>query len=68
MKTMRINSEQGLKAVVEQSREAIREINGVQFGAIYPLLHVTNKHASYYDVESQGDRLLNAPFIVTLNS
>lgn len=68
MNTIVIKSEKQLKAFVNQNRENITNINGVEFKSIYPILTVTNKNASYYDVESQGSKFLTAPFKVQVNS
>lgn len=59
-----ITNESQLKSFVEQNRKSITNINGVEFNHIYPILEVTNKHASYYDVESQSNKYLSAPFVV----
>lgn len=68
MNTIVIKSEIQLKAFVNQNRENITNINGVEFKSIYPILTVTNKNASYYDVESQGNKFLTAPFTLQVNS
>jgi len=47
-------------------RKSIVNINGIEFGELYPLLEVTNKHVSYYDVNKQGYRFINAPFTVKI--
>lgn len=67
MKTLVINTEKQLKELVLVNRKNITKINDVKFGELYPMLEVTNKHASYYDVESQGNKFLLAPFNVTMN-
>lgn len=64
MKTT-INTAKELKSLVLTSREFITRINGVEFGRTYPMLDVSNKHASYYDVAIQSNILLSAPFYVT---
>lgn len=68
MKTTVINTEKELKYFVEQNRKTITNINGIQFNEMYPMMNVTNKHASYYDVESQGDKFLYAPFKIEFNA
>ena len=62
MKT--INTTIELKAFVKDNRKSITNINGVEFNSIYPMLEVTNQYASYYDVESQSNKYINAPFII----
>lgn len=68
MKTTVINTAKELKDFVSKNHKNIKNINGVQFGKIYPMLDITNKHASYYDVESQGNEFLYAPFTIEYNS
>lgn len=67
MKTLTVNTEIELKKFINENRSKITSINGVEFRSLYPMLEVTNKHASYYDVESQSNKFLIAPFIVILN-
>jgi len=62
----KINTEKELKVFVDKHRANIIEINGVKFGKLYPMLEVTNKHAQYYDTDSQGYKSLSAPFTVIL--
>lgn len=62
MTTTVINTERELKGFISKNRKNITNINGVQFGEMYPMLEVTNKHASYYDVQSQANKFINAPF------
>ena len=64
METTVINTERELKDFISQNRKNITNINGVQFGEMYPIIDVTNKHASYYDVESQEYKFLYAPFTI----
>lgn len=66
MKTIEIKSEKDLKDFVASNRRQIQNINGVEFSPLYPILDVSNKHAYYYDVESQGNKFLYPPFNVTL--
>ena len=66
MKTLSISTVQELKAFVNENRKSITNINGVEFSEFYPMLDISNKHASYYDVETQGNKFLNAPFNVTV--
>lgn len=68
MATTVINTEKELKDFVSKNRKNITNINGVQFGEIYPMMDVTNKHASYYGVESQGNKFLYAPFKIEFNA
>lgn len=65
--TTTINTAKELKSFVNSNRQNITNINGVDFTATYPMLEVTNKHASYYDVKSQGNKFINAPFTVEKN-
>lgn len=65
METLVINSEKELKAFVEKNRKRITNINGVSFGELYPMVDISSKHATYYDVETQGNKYLSAPFNVT---
>jgi len=67
MKNLTINTNQELKKFVLENRKNITEINGVKFNPIYPMISVTNKHASYYDVELQGEKFLLPPFQITCN-
>ena len=62
MKTTVINSEKELKDFVSKNRQNIKNINGVQFNEMYPMLFISNKHAYYYNVQSQSNQLLIAPF------
>lgn len=59
-------TEKELKLFIQENREKVTKINDVEFGELYPILEVSNKHASYYDVESQGSKFLYAPFKVTI--
>lgn len=68
MTTIVINTERELKVFVSKNRKNITKINGVQFNEMYPMMDITNKHASYYDVESQGNKFLYAPFKIEFNS
>lgn len=65
MKTLTLKTAKELKTIVESNRENITNINGVAFGPLYPMLEVSNKHAMYYDVNTQTDEFLRSPFIVT---
>ena len=62
MRTTTLNTAKELKSI---ERKSIVNINGIEFGELYPMLEVTNKHVSYYDVNEQGNKFINAPFIVT---
>lgn len=64
MKTTLIQTEKELKSFVNENRKNITNINGVEFTELYPMLDISNKHASYYDVESQGNKFLYSPFTV----
>ena len=61
MRTITLNTAKQLKSI---ERKSITNINGIEFGELYPLLEVTNKNASYYDVDEQGYKFLLPPFIV----
>lgn len=56
-----LNTAKELKAI---ERKSIVNINGIEFGEIYPMLDITNKHVSYYDVNEQGNKFIHAPFLV----
>jgi hypothetical protein len=60
-----INTAKELKAFVKKHREIITDINGVSFGKMYPILDVSNSHATYYDPTEQGNKFLLPPFVVT---
>ena len=64
MKNLTINTYQEFKQFISKNRKGITEINGVKFKPIYPMISVTNKNASYYDVDEQGYKFLLPPFIV----
>lgn len=68
MKTKEITfkNAQELKKFEKENRGQIRNINGVSFGKLYPILTITNKYVSYYDVKTQGDILLKEPYITTI--
>ena len=62
MKTFKLHKAKELKSI---ERKSIVNINGIEFGELYPMLEVTNKHVSYYDVNEQETKFIHAPFIVT---
>lgn len=64
MKTIEIRTEAKLNKFVKENRGSIQSINGIDFSNLYPMLEVTNKHASYYDVSQQCNRYISAPFTV----
>lgn len=66
MTTLTINSHSELKSLINSNRANITAINDISFNERYPMLEVSNKHASYYDVQSQGNKYINAPFSVTV--
>ncbi len=66
MKTTVINRENELKDFVSKNRKNITNINGVQFGELYPMIEVTNRYVSYYDAEYQGNKFLYRPFNIEL--
>ena len=61
--TIKVQSARELKEI---NRKSITNINGVNFDENYPMLEVSNKNASYYSVQEQGNVLLYEPFEVTL--
>jgi hypothetical protein len=65
MKTIVINTEDELKRFVNTGRPKITEINGIEFTEMHPMLDISNKHASYYDVETQSNQFIVAPFKIT---
>ncbi len=64
MATITINTAKELKGFFNSNRKSIKEINGAKIGELYPMVDITNKHASYYDVESQGNKFFYPPFKV----
>lgn len=66
MKTITINTEKELKKFVSNNRKDITNINGVNLSTIYPILEVTNRHVSYYNVTSQANISLFAPFVLNI--
>ena len=66
-KQLEIKTERELKLFVAKNRTSITRINSVEFGKVYPILEVSNNYASYYDVVSQGNKFLHAPFSIELN-
>ena len=67
MEKLILNSKK-LKQIVFENRKNITNINGVQFGEMYPMLTVTNSNASYYSVEAQESKSLVAPFKITFKN
>ena len=63
-----ISTEKELKVFVNENRANIMNINNINFNKLYPLIEVSNKHASYYNVESQENKFLHAPFNVIYKS
>ena len=57
---------QSARELKEINRKSITNINGINFDENYPMLEVSNKNASYYSVEEQGNVLLYEPFEVTV--
>ncbi len=66
MKTISL-SQSKLKNLVETNRKQITNINGVEFGESYPIIEVSQKHTTYYDVATQENKFLQAPYIVSIN-
>jgi hypothetical protein len=67
MKTIVINTEKELKSFVKENRKNITNINGIECNELYPMLDISNKHAMYYDVKSQENKIISAPFNIQLN-
>ena len=65
MKTIVINTEIELKSFVTKNRKNITSINGVKFSGLYPILEISRKHATYYNVENQCNEILHSPFNIT---
>lgn len=61
-----INTAKELKDFVKKNRKGITNINGIQFGEVYPILEVSNRNAFYYDVNAQESKLLLAPFKIEI--
>lgn len=61
MKNFELHKAKELKSI---ERKSIVNINGIEFGELYPILEVSNKYVSYYDANG-GYKNINAPFIVT---
>ena len=68
MKTLKIETARELKSLIEKNRKGITNINGVEFGELYPLLEVSNRYANYYNVDKQENEHLSAPFIVKIKN
>lgn len=74
MKTITIQTENELlkktsqKPFVPNSAEIkwsdVKSINGYELKSLFP--EVTNKHCSIYDVENQGNKYFQAPFVLEL--
>jgi len=64
---MTITTSKKLKELLLSNRNSIATINGIGIGEVYPILQVTNKHASYYDVSAQEYKLLIAPYTITIS-
>jgi hypothetical protein len=62
--TITLSTNQQFSAFIKVNRKNVTNINGVEFNEIYPMIEATSKHATYYDVESQGNKFLNAPFVI----
>ena len=67
METLEFKNEVELKRFVSKNRKIIKSINGLDVSGIYPMLSITNKNVSYYDVDLQRDKSLFAPFTVVFN-
>ena len=68
MKTLKIETARELKSLIEKNRKGITNINGVEFGELYPLLEASNRYANYYNVDKQENEYLSAPFIVKIKN
>lgn len=64
METTLIKSEKELKSFLNENRKNVTNINGIEFTELYPMLSISNKNASYYDVELQENKFLYRPFTV----
>ena len=62
--TITLSTNQLFSAFIKVNRKNVTNINGVEFNEIYPMIEATSKQATYYDVESQGNKVLNAPFVI----
>ncbi len=59
------NTVKEFRQFVCANRKQITNVNGVNFYSMCPMLEVTNKKAMFYDVESQGIKFFDEPFVVT---
>jgi len=66
VENIEITTEKGLKKFVAENRKNITNINDVEFREYHPMLTLSNKHASYYSVEEDGNIFLYAPFKITV--
>lgn len=62
MKNFELHKAAELKLI---ERKLIVNINGIEFGELYPFLYISNKYVYYYDIDEQEYKIINAPFIVT---
>ena len=65
MTTITIKSHRELKELWTSNRNAILNINGVDFQKNY-IDSLSRKHAWYYDEDKKGGFALYAPFMVTM--
>jgi protein-disulfide isomerase-like protein with CxxC motif len=61
-----IKTKKELRRFVKKNRKQIININGFKFGEKYPIIETTNKSATFYDVKTQENQILTAPFNVTI--
>lgn len=52
------------RQIRDTERSLIANINGVEFGTVYPILTATNKAVSYYSPDLQREVHLFAPYLV----
>lgn len=64
MKTLVIKTAKEFKNYLKNHDITVISINGVKHNGLYPLVTVTNHFVSYYDVNSQSERIINEPFKV----
>jgi len=62
--TITLSTNQLFSAFIKVNRKNVTNINGVEFNEIYPMIEATSNHVTYYDVESQENKFLTAPFVI----
>lgn len=53
------------KNLKKYNRKDIVQINTIKFTELYPILDITNRSISYYNVKEQRDELIYSPYNVT---